>query len=257
MRILLTNDDGIMAPGIQALYHQLRKTSEVTVIAPEAERSAVGHAITLFDPLRVQEIEGPEGFTGMALNGTPADCVKIAVRAILEEKPDLVISGINPGANVGTNVLYSGTVSAATEGALMGIPSLAVSVKGAVMDFTPAAVIASRLAETIYRTGLPENVSLNVNVPGLPIEEIKGILVTRLGSLKVTEWFDRRIDPYDRVYYWQAGESVIGEGGDDLEVDDAALTAGYVSVTPLHLDLTSHEFMDGLSGWDLGKLLSG
>jgi 5'-nucleotidase len=255
MKILLTNDDGIMAPGIQAMYRQLKKSAEVTVIAPEAERSAVGHAITLFDPLRVQEFKGPRGFAGLALNGTPADCVKIAVRAILEEPPDLVISGINRGANVGTNVLYSGTVSAATEGALLGIPSMAVSVTGSVRSFRPAAVIAARLAEKINRSGLPADVSLNVNIPALPLKEIKGIKVTRLGSLRVTEWFDRRTDPTDRVYYWQAGESVIRQGN-DLEVDDAALSSGYVSVTPLHLDLTSHSFREKLGRWNLKGLLA-
>lgn len=254
MRVLLTNDDGIMAPGLQALFHHLGKTADVTVVAPETEQSAVGHAITLSDPLRVKQHKGLDGFRGLSVNGTPADCVKIAVRAILEHPPDLIISGINPGANVGTNVLYSGTVSAATEGALLGIPSMAVSVKGKPKQYEAASVITGLLAGKIREKGLPAGISLNVNVPDLPLEKIRGLKVTRMGDFRVVEWFDRRVDPRNNVYYWQAGETAAGEGGTELSIDDAALAAGYVSVSPLFPDLTAEDFRKDLGRWGLEDL---
>lgn len=254
MRILLTNDDGIMAPGLAALHHRLRGEHEVRVVAPETERSAAGHAITLADPLRVKPFRGPRGFTGHAVNGTPADCVKIAVRAILEQPPELVISGINAGANVGTNVLYSGTVSAATEAGLLGIPAMAISVKGKPKNYRPAAEIAALLAGHIRERGLPEGVSLNVNVPNLPADKIKGIRITRMGKYRVTEFFDKRVDPRENVYYWQAAEATESDSGLDEEVDDGALRAGFVSVTPLFPDLTSHAFLKKLCGWRLEDL---
>ncbi len=254
MRVLLTNDDGIMAPGLQALFHELKKSHEVRVVAPETERSAAGHAITLSDPLRVKPFRGPKGFRGWSVNGTPADCVKIAVRAILEEAPDAVVSGINAGANVGTNVLYSGTVSAATEGALLGLPAMAVSVKGKPIDFRPAAAVALVLLEKLAARRLPEGVSLNVNVPNLPLKDIRGIRVTRMGRYRVVERFDRRVDPRGNAYYWQAGEGRVEQRGKTLDVDDAALRAGWVSVSPLFPDLTADAFRRKMSAWGLGKI---
>ena len=166
MRILITNDDGIAAPGIEALWRAVRDLGEVTVVAPDSERSAVGHAITLAEPLRVSDYAGPGGLTGHAVSGTPADCVKIAVRAILAHPPDLVLSGINQGANMGTNLLYSGTVSAATEAAMLGLPAAAFSLADRhYRDFSAAAAYARRLAIEIGRRGLPRGISLNVNVP--------------------------------------------------------------------------------------------
>lgn len=251
MRLLLTNDDGIMAPGLRALWSRLRKEHDVRVVAPETERSAAGHAITLADPLRVKPFRGPRGMTGHAVNGTPADCVKIAVRSLLDEPPDLVISGINAGANVGTNVLYSGTVSASTEAALLGLPSMAVSVKGKPRDYGPAAAVAEKVALAVAEKGLPPGVSLNVNVPNLPLAEIRGIRTTRMGSYRVVEYFDRRLDPGGRVYFWQTVQTTAADSGLDEDVDDGALRAGYVSVTPLFPDLTAHDFLPTLAGWGL------
>lgn len=236
--ILLTNDDGIAAPGIRALHRPLQKLGSVRVVAPETERSAAGHAITLADPLRVRLFRGRQGYHGHAVSGTPADCVKIAVGAILDQRPHLLVSGINAGANVGVNVLYSGTVSAATEGAILGIPSLAVSVPGRPRSYRTAALVAQRMAQSVLRHGLPPGVSLNVNVPDLPARRLRGVRVTRMGSYRVTEKFDRRTDPRGNIYYWLAGEVEANRGGPELETDDAALAAGYVSVTPLFPDLT-------------------
>jgi len=254
MRLLLTNDDGVGAPGLAALYEGVRHLGEVTIVAPEVERSAVGHAITLSDPLRVSEHLGPEGLRAYAVSGTPADCVKIAVRAIMERPPDVVLSGINQGANVGTNVLYSGTVSAATEAAMLGIPAVALSLADRhCRDFGPAAAFAGRIAREVHRRRLPAGISLNVNVPPLPPERIKGVAITRQGKLRVLEWFDRRIDPRDRIYYWMAGEDTLDESADGSACDDAALREGFISVTPISFDLTAADILGGLADWDITR----
>ncbi len=250
MRLLLTNDDGVSAPGLAALYEGVKDLGETTVVAPELERSAVGHAITLSDPLRVTELPWPGGVTAHAVSGTPADCVKIAVRAILPQPPDLVLSGINQGANLGTNVLYSGTVSAATEAAMLGIPAVAFSLADRhFSDFSVAAAFARSLAGLVHRRGLPPGISLNVNVPPLPAQRIRGVAVTRQGRLRVLEWFDRRIDPRDRVYYWMAGEKSLDAAEDGTPYDDAAVRSGYISVTPVHFDLTASDYLEDLEGW--------
>jgi 5'-nucleotidase len=250
MRLLLTNDDGIDAPGLAALYEGVRGLGEIAVVAPAFERSAVGHAITLSDPLRVNEHSWPDGVRAYGVTGTPADCVKIAVGALMPERPDLVLSGVNDGANVGTNILYSGTVSAATEAVMLGIPAAAVSLASRHSNnFQPAGRFARRLAELIAEKGLPPGVSLNANVPPLPEEQIRGVAVTRQGRLRVTEWFDRRIDPRKSTYYWMAGEDVLDESPPDSEFDDAALRAGYISVTPIDFDLTSSDSLDTIKNW--------
>jgi 5'-nucleotidase len=252
VRILITNDDGIAAPGIAALWRAVRDLGEVTVVAPDSERSAVGHAITLADPLRVADYAGPDGLTGHAVSGTPADCVKIAVRAIMAAPPDLVLSGINQGANMGTNLLYSGTVSAATEAAMLGVPAAAFSLADRhFSDFTAAAACARRVALEIVRRGLPRGISLNVNVPPLPEGEIRGTVLTRQGKVRVLEWFDRRNDPRDRHYYWMVSERLEGEAEPGTEVDDAAVSAGFISVTPINFDLTDEGMLAALGGWEL------
>ena len=253
MRILITNDDGIGAPGIEALWRAVRDLGEVTVVAPDSERSAVGHAITLADPLRVSDYAGPGGLIGHAVSGTPADCVKIAVRAILESPPDLVLSGINQGANLGTNVLYSGTVSAATEAAMLGLPAAAFSLADRhYRDFSAAAACARRLAVEIGRRGLPRGISLNVNIPPLPADSIRGTALTRQGRVRVLEWFDRRNDPRDRHYYWMVAERLEDEAEAGSGLDDAAVAAGFISVTPINFDLTDEAMLEALGGWDLG-----
>jgi 5'-nucleotidase len=250
MRILLTNDDGINAPGLAALHKELIKIGDVTVVAPDSEKSAVGHAITLSDPLRVWNFEKNGEFFGYAIKGTPADCVKIAYWALLEKKPQLVISGINLGSNSGMNVIYSGTVSAATEGTILNIPSFAISLTTFTNpDFTYAAKFAAKLAQIVYEKGLPQGTFLNVNVPPAKEEEIRGVAITRQGKAAYMEHFDKRIDPANRVYYWLTGKKVKIE--EDLNVDDFAILKNYVSVTPIHYDLTNYRYLDELKSWGI------
>jgi 5'-nucleotidase len=239
MHILLTNDDGINAPGLAALVAGLSPRHQVSVVAPEREQTAVGHAITLADPIRVRRVRRNGSFFGHAVSGTPADCVKIAVLELLDSPPDLVVSGVNAGPNVGINVLYSGTVSAATEAAIMGLPALAFSLDAYVEpDFEPAAQVAAALVaalEPIIPDDWPEGVCLNVNVPNLPLDDIAGLMLTRQATTRFRERFDKRVDPHGRVYYWQCGqEPAAVPRGTDLW----ALGRNMVSVTPLSPDLS-------------------
>jgi 5'-nucleotidase len=248
--ILLTNDDGIYAQGILAAWQELRKIGDVEVVAPDAERSAVGHAITLLLPLRAKEVVRRNARFGYAVNGMPADCVKIAVGAILPRQPDLVVSGINLGSNTGTNVIYSGTVSAATEARIIGIPSIAVSLATFTNPtFTYAAKFTRKLALEVLARGLPDKTLLNVNVPNLPEEEIKGALITHQGQSRVEERFEKRTDPRNQTYYWLAGQFRLQEL--DQDADAAAVTNGYVSITPVQYDLTAYSAIPILKDWHL------
>ncbi len=248
--ILVTNDDGIYAEGIKQLKEALEGLGEITVVAPLVEKSAVGHAITLSDPLRVMEIDRDGAFFGYAVNGTPADCVKLGARSILARKPDVVVSGINQGSNTATNIIYSGTVSAAAEGIIMQIPSMAVSITSySVSEFSFAGKIARRLTSEILRYGLPEGTLLNVNVPPLSEEEIEGVVVTRQGKGRFEEAFDRRTDPNKRTYYWLTGKRMLLDSEDD--VDDVVVNQNKVSVTPIHYDLTNYEFLQDLKKWNM------
>lgn len=245
MKILVTNDDGIYAKGIEVLAECLRGIAEVTVVAPDHERSAAGHAITLWDPLRVTKVDRNKAFFGYAVDGTPADCVKIAVRRLMRKKPDLVVSGINLGPNTGTNVIYSGTVSAALEGAVLGIPSMAVSL----MTFRrPRFAVAAQVARSIClqlpSLRLPPQVVLNVNVPNRPKAQIKGIRATRQSRSRWSETFDRRVDPRGAAYYWLKGKR--REVEPDPASDEQATQQGYVSVTPISIDLTSYSHLETL-----------
>ena len=251
MRILLSNDDGIYAQGIRVLHDAVKDLGEVHVVAPDAERSAVGHAITLSDPIKSKKVFHDGQFFGYGVGGTPADCVKLAVCGLLDHKPDLVISGINLGPNAGISVIYSGTVSAATEGTILGIPSMAVSIntfKDPAWD--TAARVTRHLVNVAHEKGIPENTLLNVNVPSLPFDQLKGIRVTRMGQSRFVETFDRRTDPRGNVYYWMDGE--IEELGDMKGTDLEALNAGCVSVTPIWFDLTHKDAIPQLKKWDLG-----
>ena len=243
--ILVANDDGIDAAGIAALATALDGLGTVAVVAPFEEQSAVGHAITVRDPMRVHvwAFEGPRGpVWARAVTGTPADCVKIAVQKLLPRRPDLVVSGINHGPNTAVNVLYSGTVSAATEAAILGVPSVAVShAAWRPDDFEPAGRVAADLAARVLADGLPPGVLLNVNVPDRPHGEIAGLRVTRQARARWEEEFEERRDPMDRPYYWLGGRFVDLDGGDDTDL--AALADGFVSVTPLHLDLTAYDHL--------------
>jgi 5'-nucleotidase len=241
LRILLTNDDGIYAPGLAALYRVLQQLGEVTVVAPESEQSAVGHAISLITPLRVKEVSINGGVEGWAVSGTPADCVKIAMAELLAVPPDLVISGINLGPNVGINVLYSGTVSAATEAAILGVRGVAFSLnsydKNA--DFGTAASLAREvLGQVKDWRSWNHGVCLNVNLPALPQDRVKGVRITRQDTGPLIEHFERRVDPRKHVYYWLA--EINARPALDLETDYGALAQGYISITPIHHDLTDY-----------------
>lgn len=250
MKILLTNDDGINAKGIEAMNAALREFADVTVVAPETEMSAVGHAITITDPLRVRKVRRNGSEFGFAVNGTPADCVKIAVRAILEEKPDIVVSGINQGQNVASNIIYSGTVSAATEGMILGIPSMAISLSSFTSpDFSIAGEYGSMIVKKLVENPMPPDTLLNVNIPAAARDQIKGVKLCRMGVSKFREMFEKRVDPRQHEYYWQGGEMVIFP--EDEDADIRLLAQGYVTVTPIHFDLTNYEFMKTMSNWGL------
>jgi 5'-nucleotidase len=239
MHILLTNDDGYNAPGIQTLYRTLRSQTnhDISIVAPEGQRSATGHSITLFQPLFITEYNLDEQQKGYAISGTPSDCVKLAVQGGLVPKPDLVISGINQGSNLGTDVFYSGTVSAAMEGVILGIPSLAVSLASfESMDFEPAATYLAEQLDFIVQHN--QDGLMNINIPGKPQAQWRGIKVTRLGKAVYENVFERRVDPHGRTYFWQCGNLTK-----DLELDTdlKALQEDFVSITPMHSDLTNFQ----------------
>ncbi|SFM91580.1 5'/3'-nucleotidase SurE [Thermodesulforhabdus norvegica] len=249
MKILVTNDDGIYAKGIEVLCEILKEDHEVHVVAPETEQSAVGHAITFLDPLRVRPIKRNGVFFGYAVNGTPADCVKLAVRELMAEPPDMVISGINMGANVGENVIYSGTVSAATEAAMLGFPSMAVSIDAyPATDYSAARQYLPLIVEKLKTRPLPPGISLNVNIPHLPASEVRGIRITRQGHLRYKERYDRRVDPRNRVYYWLCSQTIEHDG--DPNSDSRALAEGYITITPIHYDLTHYQTYEMLKKQD-------
>ncbi|MFA5320484.1 MAG: 5'/3'-nucleotidase SurE [Candidatus Omnitrophota bacterium] len=239
--ILLTNDDGIHAPGLTALYEALLPLGNVTVVAPEHERSAVSHAITLHQPLRLRQVRLKDGLSGYCTNGTPADCVKLGVRAVLKSFPDIVVSGINPGPNTGFSVLYSGTVSAAREGAMYGIPSMAVSLASHApdVDFSYAASFAALLARKIISgCFMPSGSLLNVNIPA---GAVKGVKFTKQSVQVFKDQFEKRKDPRNREYYWLSGE--FFGGNRDADMDSEAVRRGYISLTPLNCDVTNHALL--------------
>ncbi len=250
MKILLTNDDSIYAPGIAAIAKTLSKIADVTIVAPDSERSAVSHAITLAHPIWFKKVNRDKKFFGYAISGTPADCVKFGIDVILKKNPDLVISGINYGDNDGCSVFYSGTVAGAREGALLGIPSLAISLATFTnADFTYAAKLAVKLAQKIFKEKLPFGTFLNVNVPNLPKLKIKGILATKQGMIPIHGSFHKRFDPNLREYYWMSGK--VPQHKKDLSVDTYALQQGYVTLTPIHCNVTDAGFLEQISDWQL------
>jgi 5'-nucleotidase len=252
LNILVCNDDGIDAPGLFTLVQELKRMGNVTVVAPDKQQSAVGHAITMQYPLRVKEFKKNGKFFGYAVQGTPADCVKLAVKALLPKAPDLVVSGVNHGANTAISIIYSGTVSAATEGTILGIPSIAVSLTTyAPADFRYAAKVARMVAEKVIAKGLPSGTLLNINVPPLPEKDIRGILITRQGKAIWNDTFDHRRDPNNREYYWLTGG--LEEVDTDLKYDQAAIREQYVSVTPIQYDLTDEKMIETLKGWGIDQ----
>ena len=246
MNILVTNDDGIYAKGLTAIFQELSSLGDVTVVAPESEQSAVGHAISLNQPLRVRQVSLDGNILGWAVGGTPADCVKIAIAELLPTLPDLVVSGINLGPNVGINVLYSGTVSAATEASILGVRAAAFSLntyKNA--EFYRAASLARQvLAGLLDWPGWTPEVCLNINLPDLPQDQVRGIRFTRQDVGPLVEHFERRVDPRERIYYWLA--EINDRQAPDLTTDFGALQAGYVSITPIHHDLTHYPSLENL-----------
>jgi 5'-nucleotidase len=250
MHILLTNDDGIYADGLWALYRQFIRKHLVTVIAPDRERSAVGHGITLHEPLRAYQVSVNGCNHGYAVSGTPADCIKLGLLEILKDKPDLVISGINPGANVGININYSGTVSAAREAALFGLLAIAVSMDGEPNgNYADGARFAEKVAHEVAQRGLPVGTLLNVNIPNVPAEEIKGVRISRQGTHLSEEFIEKRKDPRNRTYYWQGCEKEIQYAHQDI--DGAVLKQSYISITPIKCDATDYSTIEYLKTWPL------
>ncbi len=252
MRILISNDDGIFATGIRKLAERLaaEKDFEVFVVAPDRERSATGHALTLHKPLRVEEVDlAPNVKGAWAVTGTPSDCVKFAVIALLKQKPDIVISGINNGANLGNDVLYSGTVSAAMEGAFLHIPSIAVSLvtKQEKKHWETAADFVAELIHCVPKAGLQPGCLLNVNVPSAPMAEISGYAITKLGYRLYNDHFEKRTDPRGKIYYWLAGHAI--EESDEPYTDTWAVNQKMISVTPIAFNMTDHQALEKLMDW--------
>jgi len=250
--ILLTNDDGIDANGIAALASALDGLGGLAVVAPEREQSAVGHAITVRDPVRAHPWPfelGQRDVWARAVTGTPADCVKLACQKLLPRRPDLIVSGINHGPNTAVNVIYSGTVSAATEASIFGIPAIAVSLCSwdPEADFEGAGRYAREIAERALRDGIEPGILLNVNVPPGDYDDLRGLAITRQARSRWEEEFHERRDPFDRPYYWLGGEFVDLDEGKDTDL--AAINAGYVSVTPLQHDMTAYKQMETLQAW--------
>jgi 5'-nucleotidase len=247
--ILVTNDDGVTAPGLLALAQEMRKLGDMTILAPDRNWSASGHVKTMHRPLRVKQVQLADGSPAYASDGAPSDCVALALLGYIERPLDLVVSGINPNANIGHDVTYSGTVTAAMEAVIAGVPGIAVSLESpenhlGLVDYGPAARAAARVADELLATGFPDETVLNINVPYLPDEEIKGLRVTRQGLRVYRDQLVRRKDPRNRDYYWIGGDPPTGVNADGT--DYGALRAGYISITPLQLDLTAYSVLDKL-----------
>ena len=254
--ILVTNDDGVTAPGLLALVQEMRKLGKVTILAPERNWSASGHVKTMHRPLRVKEVQLSDGTIALASDGAPSDCVALARLGVVEQQIDLVVSGINPNANIGHDITYSGTVTAAMEAVIGGIPGVAVSLDSpenhlGVLDYSHAARAAHRVITHLWDLGFPSKIAMNINVPYLKDEEIQGVLITRQGQRLYREQLDHRRDPRGRSYYWIGGQAPTGVVEDGT--DYGAIKGGYVSVTPLQLDLTAFNIRDQLKmlKWDL------
>ena len=256
MHFLVTNDDGVWAPGLFALAKEIQKLGKVTVVAPDRNWSASGHVKTMNRPLRVKEVFWEDGTKAYASDGAPSDCVALSVLGLLGEKIDFVISGINPNANLGHDVTYSGTVTAAMEGTISNIPSIAVSLDAAEyhsgpLDYSAAAQVARIIAEKVMENKMPGNVLLNVNVPYLSFEKIKGYRITRQGLRVYRDELVRREDPRGRPYYWIGGDAPTGVPEEGTDV--GALSAGFVSITPISLDLTAYDCMERFQNWKIGE----
>jgi 5'-nucleotidase len=254
--ILVTNDDGVTAPGIFALAQEMRKLGKVTILAPDHNWSASGHVKTMHRPLRVKEVQLMDGSPAFACDGAPSDCVGLALLGVVKEPIHIVVSGINPNANIGHDITYSGTVTAALEAVIQGIPGVAVSLDSpenhlGILDYEPAARAAKRVVAQLMEAGFPSKTAININVPYLKDQEIKGVCITRQGQRVYLDQLDHRKDPRGKSYYWIGGEAPTGVVEDGT--DYGAIKGGYVSVTPLQLDLTAYQIQRQLEqlNWDL------
>lgn len=261
MKILISNDDGIFAPGVRALASAIALDGhQVTVVCPDQERSATGQGITMHQPIRTKEIDSvfDASVKAWSCSGTPADCVKLAIWALLDSPPDLVISGINQGQNLGTDLLYSGTVSAAMEGLIEGIPSIAISLASyTCRNFQPAAEFATQLVKQFEQKPFPVTTLLNVNIPAVPMEEIAGVIFTRQGVRRYEDIFQKRVDPRGRIYYWLAGEAIENveqtpdpQLGDHILTDVQGTEQNYITIAPLQYNLTDRAALSISPGWE-------
>ena len=249
--ILVTNDDGITAPGLKALVQVASKLGKVVVIAPDSPQSGMGHAITVNSPIRIDKSEVFDEIKSFTCSGTPVDCVKVGIFHVLKRKPDLIVSGINHGSNAATNVIYSGTMSAAVEGAMENIPSIGFSLDdfSHEADFKPTQHFAEIIIKKCLEKDFPTNVCLNVNVPKLKTKELKGIKICRQAMAFWEDRFDERLDPLGKKYYWLTGEFKDQEQADDTDM--AAMKNGYVAVVPIQFDMTAHHAIPQLNKWKM------
>ncbi len=248
MNVLITNDDGINARGLKVLYNFIKQIADrVVIVVPDRERSAVSQSITLHSPIRMKKIK-KDVYT---IDGTPTDCVYLTILGAVEFKPDIVISGINKGPNMGEDIVYSGTVAAAIESTFANIPAFSISIDAIAgkIYFETAAEIAKIITEKLYENSLPEGIFLNVNVPNLPKDKIKGIKITKLGTRRYLDKLIKRIDPRGNPYFWLSGDDVIWK--QEKNSDYYEVKQGYVSITPLHLDLTAYEFIPEIKKWGI------
>jgi 5'-nucleotidase len=250
MYVLITNDDGIDSPALMALKQSIDRVAETIVFAPDHNWSASGHPKTMHKPLRADPITLPDGSLGYTSSGAPPDCVTLAWLGLIEREVDLVVSGINMGANLGYDIFYSGTVAAAVEGVINGMPAMALSTDSfEPVDFSEMAEFAAHLVQQVERHGLPADMFLNVNFPNRPWQDVQGVAVTRLGRRVYRDELVVRSDPRGRPYYWIGGEPPVGVP--DRGTDIGAMGEGYVSVTPVHLDMTAYHYREDLRRWDL------
>ncbi len=249
--ILVTNDDGITAPGLKALVEVASELGKVIVIAPDSPQSGMGHAITVNNPIRIEKSEVFSGLEAYTCSGTPVDCVKVGIFQLLKQKPDLIVSGINHGSNAATNVIYSGTMSAAVEGSMENIPSVGFSLDdfSHEADFEPTQYFARKIMEKALNSDFPSQICLNVNIPKLPLSKLKGIKVCRQAMAFWEDRFDEREDPLGKKYYWLTGKFKDQEEAKDTDMD--ALKNGYVSVVPVQFDMTAHHTINELNKWNL------
>jgi len=250
--ILIVNDDGIFSEGIKALWEAMSEIGKTTVVAPKSEHSGAGHAITISRPLQSENISLSCGLSGYAVNGTPADSVKFAMSVVMKTKPDILVSGINPGSNVGQSILYSGTVSAAREGTFRGINSIALSIDGdSQFNYQGAKEVSKTLVNTVLKNNLPNHILLNVNIPNIPLSSIKGYKITKQGSMSFTDKFEKFNNSRGSSYYWLTAEQ---EDPDKTNKSDRiAVKNGFVSITPINSVQTDFEFMDEINNWKIDQ----